>query len=165
MRITQWGEYGVHCCIFIAEKQLTGASAVNAAEIADSQGIQLDYAQQILQRLRKNNIIESVRGPSGGYKLTKPSNQITLKDILTAAEGETFEVICEAKPIHGERCAQDHACGLRSVWHEFKQHVDSFLTQKTLENIVKAQMTSNKLNAQNQSHVQITKLNHSTTNP
>lgn len=138
MRITQWGEYGVHCLMFIGEQQKNGAIAVNAADIAAAHEIALDYAQQILQRLRKAGLIVSMRGPSGGYKLGRTADQITLKDILTASEGDTFEVICETKPIHPEKCSSDGACSLRSVWFELKDHVNTFLTSKTLESLIQA---------------------------
>src|SRR5690606_3493579 len=69
MRITQWGEFGVHCTVYIAERHRAGAATVTAAEIADAQGIDPQYTQQILQRLRRKGLITSVRGPQGGYRL------------------------------------------------------------------------------------------------
>ncbi len=136
MRITQWGEYGIHCASFIASKENAGALAVPAAEIAADQKIALDYTQQILQRLRKNNIVKSIRGPQGGYKLARPAKEISLKDILVAAEGATFEIICDSKPINKDCCAPGSPCNLRAVWRALKDHVDVFLTKYTLDDIV-----------------------------
>lgn len=136
MHITQWGEYGVHCASFIALQQKSGAEAVRAAEIAEAQHIPLDYTQQILQRLRKNSIIKSVRGPHGGYLLSRPAAEITLRDILIAAEGDTFEVICEHKPLSQERCAPTGQCNLRPIWFGLREHVDSFLRRFTLEDLI-----------------------------
>lgn len=136
MRITQWGEYGAHCLAFIADKEKHGTATVNAAHISEAQGIDLLYAQQILQRLRRGGLIESVRGPQGGYKLARPAESITLYDILLAAEGDTFEVICEAKPISPERCTPDHPCNLRKVWENLRTHVDGYLKQVLLTSIM-----------------------------
>ena len=135
MRITQWGEYGIHFSAFLARREREGASTTGAAEIAKSQGIELQYAQQILQRLRRGGIVDSVRGPSGGYHLCRPANTITLGDVLVATEGETFEVICDAKPLSGDRCDPESPCGLRSLWHELKDHVDEFLKRYTVEEL------------------------------
>ena len=136
MHITQWGEYGVHCATFIAQRQRQGAEAVRAAEIAESQGIPLDYAQQILQRLRRSAVVKSVRGPQGGYLLGKDPKEITLRDILIAAEGDTFEIICEHKPLNQERCSPTGLCNLRPVWYGLRKHVDEFLMRFTLDDLL-----------------------------
>ncbi len=136
MRITQWGEYGIHCATFIARLEKQGTKAVPAADIAADQGIALDYAQQILQRLRKNKIVQSIRGPQGGYKLCRPASEITLQDIIVASEGDTFEVICETKPLNSDRCMPNAHCNLRPLWFALKDHVNAFLGRYTLEQVV-----------------------------
>lgn len=135
MRITQWGEYGIHFSAYMARREREGAPMVSAGEIASRQGVDIQYAQQILQRLRRGGIIDSVRGPAGGYRLARPPLEITLRDILTATEGGTFEVICENKPLGGERCAPGTACGLRGLWFELQDHVNVFLMRHTLDEL------------------------------
>lgn len=132
MRITQWGEYGVHFAVHLARREREGTIPVGAAEIAAEQGTAVEYAQQILQRLRRGAIVESVRGPLGGYKLARPATEITLLDILIAAEGDSFEVICESKPIDAERCAVGHRCTLRPIWFDLRTHINTFLRSRTL---------------------------------
>lgn len=142
MRITQWGEYATHFCIYfarIAEKN--DAVCVTATEVAKEYDIDQLYAQQILQRLRKANIIYSVRGAQGGYKLSKSSEVITLKDILSAAEGDTFEMICDSKPIDKERCSPTTDCSVRGLWQDLKTHIDSFLQDKTLKSLLEEKST------------------------
>ena len=135
MRITQWGEYGVHFSIFLAQREKDGAIPVGASEIAADQGTAVEYAQQILQRLRRGHVVESIRGPLGGYKLSRPASEITLLDILVAAEGDSFELICESKPINPERCAEGHHCSLRPIWHDLRSHINSFLGSRTLHHL------------------------------
>ena len=124
----------MHCSLQLAECE--GAQTIGAAEIATEQQIALDYAQQILQRLRKGGVIESVRGPHGGYRLARPASQITLGEILHAAEGETFQVICDSKPIDPARCCEGSVCNLRPIWHELRDHVNSFLASRTLQDVI-----------------------------
>lgn len=136
MHITQWAEYGIHFALFIAEAEHLGRCPIGASEIAEAQAIDLQYAQQILQRLRKGGIILSVRGPQGGYRLARPPEQITVRDILLAAEGTTFELICDAKPISTERCAKGAPCGIRVFWRELRDHIDRFLVTNTLADLL-----------------------------
>jgi Rrf2 family iron-sulfur cluster assembly transcriptional regulator len=133
MRVTKWGEYGILCSLYLARQQHDGP--IGASEIAEAQQIPIQYTQQILQRLRKGNIIQSVRGPKGGYALTRPPELTTLKEILYAAEGDTFEVLCESQPIYNELCESRH-CGLKSVWIDLKRAVDHLLDQRTLASIM-----------------------------
>ena len=136
MHITQWGEYGVHCCAYLAKRHAQGVATVPASEIAESQQLPLDYAQQILQRLRRTELVKSVRGPQGGYALGRPANEITLYDILLAAEGDTFEVICDNKPIGQARCEPNGDCNLRPVWRALREHVNEFLGKHSLQDLI-----------------------------
>lgn len=136
MRITQWGEYGIHCAAFIALRQKEGAKSVSAQEISESQNIDIQYAQQILQRLRRNDIVQSIRGPQGGYHLSRPPSEVSLKEILQAAEGDTFEIICEAKPINDQRCTPESTCALRPIWQQLKVHINDFLGSISLASLI-----------------------------
>ena len=135
MRITQWGEFGIHFSTYLAKKQADGVSAVGAAEIASVHGVQPEYAQQILQRLRRGGIVTSLRGPAGGYHLAKPAAEVTLRDVLIASEGSTFEIICDTKPVSPNCCSNGAQCVLGDLWHELREHLNSFLTQRTLADL------------------------------
>ncbi|MDC0357346.1 Rrf2 family transcriptional regulator [Oligoflexia bacterium] len=134
MRVTKWGEYGILCSLFLTHKYKLGCSA-GASEIAKSQDIPLQYTQQILQRLRKGDVIESIRGPLGGYKLARAPEDISIKDVLYAAEGNTFEVMCETNPVCGINGDRADCCGLRDVWRDLKATIDDVLAKKTLASV------------------------------
>ncbi|MCO6429259.1 MAG: Rrf2 family transcriptional regulator [Deltaproteobacteria bacterium] len=136
MRITQWGEYGVHCCCYIAARHAAGHHTVSASEISEVQAIDILYAQQILQKLRRGGLVNSVRGPQGGYKLSRNPNEITLLDVLKVCEGDSFEIICESKPLDMERCNASRFCSLRPIWYKFKNHIDHFLSGYTIQDLV-----------------------------
>ena len=127
MRITRWGEYGVHCSAYIALIEGQSGGAVGAPEIARAQDIALHYVQQILQRLKKGGIIKSIRGPHGGYRLSRSPKVISLYDVLIAVEGNTFELICDTNPLNPSRCSDNVSCNLRGIWSDLRDHVDGFL--------------------------------------
>ena len=140
MRVTKWGECGILCSLYLAQHE--GKDPVGAAEISESQGLDLQYTQQVLQRLRKGGLIESVRGPNGGYHLARTPDTITLKDILYAAEGDTFEIICDYAPIHPDTqspnlCADRDSCGLHGVWQDLRLAIDKLLEERTLATLLK----------------------------
>jgi Rrf2 family protein len=139
MRVTKWGECGILCSIYLAQKY--GHGPVGATEIAESQGLDVQYTQQILQRLRKGGVILSERGPRGGYQLAREPFKVTLKEILYATEGDTFQIICDHSPIHhnpetGSQCATKESCGLHGVWQELREAIDQLLEQRTLHDLV-----------------------------
>lgn len=139
MRVTKWGECGILCSLYLAKN--FGAGATGALEIAESQGLDVQYTQQILQRLRKGGVIESERGPRGGYKLARPPQDITLKHILYAAEGDTFQIICDYAPIHPDaenssHCSTKENCGLHGVWQDLRTAIDKLLDERTLQDLL-----------------------------
>ena len=157
MRVTKWGECGILCALYLAKKQ--GAAPVGAAEIAETQGIDLPYTQQILQRLRKGEVVESVRGPRGGYKLQRPPSEITLKDILYAVEGDTFQIICDHAPLHPEvdepsRCSTRESCSLHGVWQDLRLAIDKLLEERTLQDLATTEFPGGlvQLNTQHKAH-------------
>jgi len=139
MRVTKWGECGILCSLYLAKRY--GDGAVGAVEIAENQGLDVQYTQQILQRLRRGGVIESERGPRGGYRLARAPQEISLKDILYATEGDTFQIICEHSPIHpnpddDSQCSTRESCGLHGVWQELRSAIDHLLEQRTLHDLV-----------------------------
>jgi Rrf2 family iron-sulfur cluster assembly transcriptional regulator len=139
MRVTKWGECGILCALYLAQRY--DDSTVGASDIAENQGLDLQYTQQILHRLRKGNVIESVRGPKGGYRLVRAPEKTTLKEILYAAEGDTFQIICDYAPIHPNdaspnQCATKETCSLHGVWQDLRTAIDALLEQKTLADLL-----------------------------
>ena len=135
MHITKWAEYGILCCLHLGRKA-DQTAATGAAEISDALKIPLQYTQQILHRLRKGGVIKSIRGPHGGFQLVKAPQLTTLKDILYAAEGATFEVICDTNPIYAEACINPNDCALKYVWHDLRASIDQILEGHTLASVM-----------------------------
>ena len=98
----------------------------------------MQYAQQVLHRLRKGAILKSTRGPRGGYELEKLAADTSLGEILNAAEGQTFEVFCETKPLDPVRCDPGNACNLRPIWIQLRDHINEFLDRVTLDDLTRS---------------------------
>ena len=127
----------MHLASYIARQFDAGRKTVGAAELAEAQGLALDYTQQVLHRLRDGGVLSSVRGPNGGYCLSRKAQEISLLDILLASEGESFEVMCETRPLSEHRCAPEVHCGIRHVWYGLREHVNEYLRGYSLADLAK----------------------------
>ena len=78
-----------------------------------------------------------MRGARGGYRLARPASQISVRDVMTASEHQTFEVNCESHPINADRCGSGTSCSIRPVWQALQQRIDDLLGSITLEDLLK----------------------------
>jgi len=172
MHVTKWGEYGILCSVLLArrfvaaqagEANAVASGTVGAIEVAQEQGIPAQYTQQILQRVRRGGVVKSVRGARGGYILARPPSEITLLDIMKAAEGSTFDLMCETSPAYPSpngphECGGAHTdggCNLKEVWLEVRSAIDDVLTRRTLASLLKSN-AEHALNSQVSKLIQIT---------
>ncbi len=116
MRVTTWTEYSLIISLHLAKRGRTGSGPVAARELADAERLPADYVEQILLRLRRAGLVESVRGAKGGYFLAKQPAAISVRDVMSASEHQTFEINCESHPVDAERCSPgshvQHPAGL-----------------------------------------------------
>ncbi|MDC0948461.1 Rrf2 family transcriptional regulator [Gammaproteobacteria bacterium] len=120
MRVTTKGRYAVSAMIELALREKEGNTAL--AEIAEIQGISLSYLEQLFAALRRNALVEGTRGPGGGYRLARPSQEISIAEIITAVDEKVEFTNClgEQNCDHGERClTHDLWSALSSRMHEF----------------------------------------------
>jgi Rrf2 family transcriptional regulator, iron-sulfur cluster assembly transcription factor len=139
MRVTTWTEYSLIITIHLARRGKTGNGPVAARELAETERLPGDYVEQILLRLRRAGLVESVRGAKGGYFLAKEPAQISVRDVMTASEHQTFEMNCEHHPVDAERCGPGTACTIRPVWQALQNRVDDLLGGITLADLLKEQ--------------------------
>ena len=125
MRVTTWTEYSLIISIHLAKRGRSGNGPVAARELADS------------ERLRRAGLVESVRGAKGGYFLARDPGAISVRDVMSASERQTFEVNCDSHPVDAERCSPDSTCSIRPVWHALQQRVDELLASISLADLMK----------------------------
>lgn len=134
MRITTQAEYGLICALHLARRAADGP--VTGRDIATGERLPGDYVEQIMLKLRRANIVRSTRGAHGGYQLARPAEEITVRDVITAAEHTTFEVHCLSHPVEEERCSSSHNCSIRPVWVLLQQRIDDVLGSVRLSDLL-----------------------------
>jgi len=134
MRVTTWAEYGLIVAVHLAKR--AGQGPVPARELAVQERLPHDYVEQILLRLRRAGLVESVRGARGGYFLSRGTETVTVKDVMEAAEHVTFEVNCDLHPVDPHRCSPDASCSIRPVWVMLQQKIDEVLQEVKLADLL-----------------------------
>ena len=134
MRITTWAEYGLICSLHLARR--AGEGPITGRDIAARERLPGDYVEQILLRLRRAGIVSSVRGARGGYRLARPSEEISVRDVIAASELTTFELHCVSHPVESERCSESHGCSIRPVWQMLQQKIDDVLESVLLSDLL-----------------------------
>ena len=137
MRVTTWTEYSLIISLHLAKRGRMGSGPVAARELADAERLPADYVEQILLRLRRAGLVESVRGAKGGYLLARQPSDISVRDVMSASEHQTFEVNCETHQVDAERCSPGSTCSIRPVWHALQQRVDDLLAGISLADLMK----------------------------
>jgi Rrf2 family protein len=134
VRITTWAEYGLICSLHLARRADDGP--VTGREIAARERLPADYVEQILLRLRRAEIVRSVRGARGGYQLARSSDRISVRDVIAASELATFELHCVSHPVETARCSDSHGCSIRPVWQMLQRKIDDVLESVLLSDLL-----------------------------
>jgi Rrf2 family protein len=108
-----------------------GTMAINA--LAAQQGISDAYLEQLIAALRKAELVISVRGAQGGYKLSRPPQDINVGDVLRALEGSTAMLDCVGD-VRGD-CSNMCACSARPLWLKLQNRIDEVLSATTLHDM------------------------------
>ena len=112
---------------------------VSLRDISLRQGISLDYLEQIFSKLKKNQIVKSIRGTQGGYILSKKPNEIKLTNIFHAVDEKVKTVQCKKDSKKGCN-GKATKCLTHNLWDELENHINSFFEKKSLEDLLKDNM-------------------------
>ena len=134
MKLSTRGRYGVRALLELALQE--GKSPVSLKDIAQRQGISLQYLEHLVTPLIAGGLVKSTRGAHGGISLAKSPSEIKLIDILRLLEGSTAPVECVEKP---EVCIRSKRCATRDIWCEVNQAVTGILNDTTLQELVDRQ--------------------------
>lgn len=143
MKLSTKGKYGVRAVYEIAKH--SGRGPITIKEIADRQGISFSYLEQILHRLAKAGLIESVRGPAGGYLLARKPSELTIGDIVRALEGPIALSHC-LEPGESGECYQADDCVARMVWVKVGAKIEEALDSITFGDLLRQQQDHKKEN-------------------
>jgi Rrf2 family protein len=134
VRITTQAEYGLICALHLARRIDDGP--VTGREIAAQERLPGDHVEQILLKLRRSGIVRSTRGAHGGYALARRPDEISVHDVISAAEHSTFEVHCTSHPVEEARCSSSHECSIRPVWMLLQRRIDDVLQGVRLSDLL-----------------------------
>lgn len=130
MRLTTKGRYAVTAMLDLALRAEQGP--VSLAEISQRQGISLSYLEQLFAKLRSNGLVSSVRGPGGGYRLSRAGDLISVAQIIDAVNESVDATNCGGE---GD-CHQGEKCLTHDLWCELSDKIHEFLTGITLSGLV-----------------------------
>jgi Rrf2 family protein len=134
MRLSTKSRYGLRALFDIAYN--TGKLPAQIQDISRRQNISPRYLEQIFQGLKKNGILTSKRGPQGGYCLAKNPDEITVKDVIQATEGDTLLVDCAGgRKRKNVDCTFDGGCATQTVWEEANARLNELFTSITLKTL------------------------------
>lgn len=133
MRLTTKGRFAVTAMIDLAQRQANGP--VTLAGISDRQKISLSYLEQLFGKLRRHQIVASVRGPGGGYRLARGLGEVTVADIITAVDEPLDATQCGGR----ENCADEHRCMTHDLWTNLNKRMYEYLASVSLHDLVSQQ--------------------------
>ena len=131
MRLTSKGRYAVTAMLDVALHSHEGP--VPLADISERQGISLSYLEQLFSRLRKNELVSSVRGPGGGYLLARGAGEIFIAQVISAVDESV-----DATRWQGTRegCQGGDRCLTHALWRDLSDRITDFLSSISLEELV-----------------------------
>lgn len=134
MKITAQEEYGLRCLLQLARHE--GSEPLTGAHVAEAEGLSLPYVGKLLSLLRQAGLVESVRGRSGGFVLSRPAAEISVSDTLRALGGQLFEPeFCETHHGASEVCVHLGSCSIRSLWGVVGDLIDRVLARTSLADL------------------------------
>lgn len=137
MRLTTKGRFAVTAMLDLAIRG--GRGPVTLSAISERQKISLSYLEQLFGKLRKNNVVASVRGPGGGYCLARPANKITIVDIIVAVDEPLDATNCKAQG----NCQDGKPCETHELWCGLNEKIHEYLAGINLQQLVDGQAKSN----------------------
>ena len=133
MKLSSKGRYAVMAMADLAKNYVEEPTSL--AEISLRQGISISYLEQLFLKLRKNNLVQSTRGPSGGYVLTKSPKEIKLISIINAVDEEIKTLKCRKESKRG--CNHKSIkCITHNLWDDLEVHINKFFEDNTLNDIL-----------------------------
>ena len=133
MKLTSKGRYAVMAMADLAK--INRNQPTSLSEISIRQGISISFLEQIFLKLKKNNLVHSSRGPSGGYLLSKSPNEIKLLSIIQAVDEKVKTVGCKKESRKG--CTgKSVKCITHNLWDDLENHINNFFEKNTLNDII-----------------------------
>ncbi len=133
MRLTTKGRYAVTAMLDLALHAESGA--VSLADISERQGISISYLEQLFAKLRRRDLVISIRGPGGGYRLSRDATEINISSVIDAVDESVDATRCAGQ---GD-CQEGTTCLTHHLWSDLSDQIHQFLTDISLGDLVARQ--------------------------
>ena len=130
MKLTTKGRFAVTAMLDLALRHQHGP--VTLAGIGERQGISLSYLEQLFGKLRRHALVDSVRGPGGGYRLARPGDKVSVADIILAVDEPLDATQCGGM----ENCRDEQRCMTHNLWATLNEKLYEYLNSVTLQDLV-----------------------------
>ena len=134
MKLSTKGRYGLRALIDIALN--SRIEPVPISSVGERQGMSTSYLEQLIAKLKKGGFVGSVRGVRGGYILARPSDEISIGDVLRALEGDLSPVDCPGITDEGDGCSSSDFCVTKYVWKRINDSVNDAVDAITLSELI-----------------------------
>ena len=141
MHLSTRGRYAIMAMLDLALLSTQSSKPVTLAQIAERQQISLSYLEQLFAKLRKAGVVDSIRGPGGGYMIPKPLTLVMLADIVGAVDEVVDVTRCGMGddphgPVNGGGCVHGKKCNAHDLWSALGTHIESFLRRVSLQMVM-----------------------------
>ena len=134
MKLSTKSTYGLRAMLNIALE--ADKKAISILDISNREGISIAYLEQILNRLKRESLVKSIRGPKGGYLLAKSADKITVGDIVRTMDGEISPVHCvTTTKDQATSCKMSKGCVPKIVWMKLAEAISGCLESITLKDL------------------------------
>lgn len=130
MRLTTKGRYAVTAMLDLALHE--GKGPISLADISERQGISLSYLEQLFAKLRRNELVHSVRGPGGGYQLKRERGEINVAEVIDAVNESVDATGCRSTG----NCQSGEVCLTHHLWCDLSDQIHGFLSDISLADLV-----------------------------
>jgi Rrf2 family iron-sulfur cluster assembly transcriptional regulator len=130
MRLTAKGRYAVTAMLDLAVHHDEGP--ISLADISERQGISLSYLEQLFAKLRRNELVKSVRGPGGGYHLSRHASSIFVAEIVDSVDETVDATRCAGRA----NCNHGETCLTHELWSDLSSQIHQFLSDIDLASII-----------------------------
>ena len=131
MRLTTKGKYAVTALLDLSLHQ-SAKDFIALSQIAERQAMPISYLEQLFRNLRKSGIVQASRGPKGGYRLSRPSTEINISEVVASVEDSLDATQCGGTA----DCHSGTRCLAHDLWSQLNTQVDNFLINKSLEDVI-----------------------------
>ncbi len=149
MKLTTKGRYAVTAMLDLAIH--AGEKPVTLQDISGRQEISLSYLEQLFAKLRRNDLVKSVRGPGGGYQLRSAASDISIASVIDAVNETTDVTACGGKG----NCQDGKQCIAHDLWCELSQQIHHFLSHISLQSVIDKQKAKAEASKRDESPISI----------